>query len=147
MTKLPELAKAPFQVPLAPGDVIDNKTLYTTFRCACEGGIRYSSALHLLVLVSNFIDPRHTGGVWNNDILYYTGSGKAGDQDITMGANKRLFQSLQTGIPIYYFEVHTQGHYTYRGRILPAGQPFQRLEPDSSGKQRKVWIFPLRLAN
>lgn len=147
MNTLLESGNAAFHLPFAPGDIITNKTLYTTFRCACEGGIRYSSTLHLLVLVSNFIDPRHTGGTWSNNILYYTGSGRAGDQDINKGANKRLLESLQNATPIYYFEVYTQVHYTYRGKILPAGDPFQKVEPDSNGNQRKVWIFPLRLAN
>lgn len=136
-----------FVVPFAIGESIPNKTLYTTFKCACEGGVRYSSAYHVLVLVSNFVDPRHTGGQWNENILYYTGSGKTGDQDLTKGTNKRLFASLQTSTPIYYFEVHTQGRYTYKGRIVSAGKPFQRREPGADGVERNVWIFPLRLEN
>ena len=134
-----------FVVPFALGEIITNKTLYTTFKCACEGGVRYSSTYHILVLVSNFVDPRHTGGIWNNNILYYTGSGKTGDQDIAKGTNKRLFASLQASLPIYYFEVYTQGRYTYRGRIASAGKPFQRQEPGADGVERNVWIFPLRL--
>lgn len=136
-----------FVVPFAIGEVITNKTLYTTFKCACEGGVRYSSAHHLLVLVSNFVDPRHTGGKWDGNILYYTGSGKTGNQDMTRGMNKRLFASLRSSVPIYYFEVYTQGSYTYRGRIVAAGEPFQRQEPGADGVERKVWIFPLRLEN
>lgn len=138
---------AGFTVPFATGETITNKTLYSTFKCACEGGIRYSSAYQLLVLVSNFVDPRHTGGEWRDNVLYYTGSGKSGDQDINKGSNKRLFHSLQTAVPIYYFEVYTLGHYTYRGRIFPAGAPFQRQEPDADGLVRMAWIFPLRLQN
>ena len=136
-----------FRVPFKRGEIVTNRTLYTTFKCACEGGVRYSSAYHLLVLVSNFLDPRHRGGTWHDDILYYTGSGKSGDQDITRGTNKRLLTSLQTSVPIYYFEVCTQGKYTYRGPLSPAGEPFQRQEPGADGRERKVWIFPLRLQN
>lgn len=138
-------AKVPFHVPFAIGEVITNKMLYTTFRCGCEGGVRYSSAFQLLVLVSNFVDPRHRGGTWSNDTLYYTGYGKVGNQDINKGANNRLLESLEAAIPIYYFEVSTKGRYTYRGRIRSAGKPFQRLEPDANGEVRKVWIFPLKL--
>lgn len=134
-----------FNVPFTVGEIISNKILYTTFKCACEGGVRYSSAYHLLVLVSNFVDPRHTGGEWKDNTLYYTGSGKSGDQDISQGTNKRLVTSLQEATPIYYFEVHTQGRYTYRGQLCSAGHPFQRQEPGADGTDRKVWIFPLRL--
>lgn len=134
-----------FAVPFSQGEIITNKTLYTTFKCACEGGVRYSSANQLLVLVSNFVDPRHVGGKWKDNILYYTGSGKSGDQDITRGANKRLLTSLETSTPIYYFEVYTQGEYTYRGQVVAADPPFQRQEAGADGMERKVWIFPLRL--
>ena len=134
-----------FIVPFSIGEIITNKTLYATFKCACEGGVRYSSAYQLLVLVSNFVDPRHTGGKWQDNILYYTGSGKSGDQDIAKGTNKRLLTSLEGSTPIYYFEVYTQGKYTYRGQVLAAGEPFQREEPGADGIERKVWIFPLRL--
>ncbi|MBD5538810.1 MAG: hypothetical protein HDQ94_02255, partial [Desulfovibrio sp.] len=41
-----------FSCPFAVGEVISNRTLYTTFKCGCEGGVRYSSAYHVLVLVS-----------------------------------------------------------------------------------------------
>lgn len=137
---------AAFTVPFAVGDVISNKTLYTTFKCACEGGIRYSSANRLLALISNFTDPRHTGGEWKDNVFYFIGSGKSGDQDIAKGANKRLAESLRASIPIYYFEVHKRGEYTYMGRAISAGEPFQRLEQGADGEKRKVWVFPLRLA-
>ena len=134
-----------FKVPFSSGEIITNKTLYTTFKCACEGGVRYSSTYQLLVLVSNFVDPRHTGGKWEKNILYYTGSGKSGDQDIAKGTNKRLLTSLETSTPVFYFEVYTQGQYTYRGQVVSAAPPFQRQEPGADGVERKVWIFPLRL--
>lgn len=143
---MPETSQgSTFKVPFSPGEIITNKTLYTTFKCACEGGVRYSSTYQVLVLVSNFVDPRHTGGKWQENILYYTGGGKTGDQDIGKGTNKRLLTSLETGTRIYYFEVYTQGQYTYRGEVVAAGPPFQRQEPGSDGVERKVWIFPLRL--
>lgn len=147
MTAAQESARNVFHVPFAIGDVISNKTLYTAFKCACEGSVRYSSTNQVLVLVNNYADPRHRGGEWRGDILYFTGGGKNGDQDLGKGTNKRLAHSLQTGTPIYYFEVHTQGKYTYRGRIGSAGEPIQKEEPGADGRPRKVWIFPLRLEN
>lgn len=143
---MPETSQSDnFTIPFSPGEIITNKTLYTTFKCACEGGVRYSSAYQVLVLVSNFVDPRHTGGKWQENILYYAGSGKSGNQDIDKGTNKRLLTSLETSTPVYYFEVYTQGQYTYRGEVVAAAPPFQRQEPDEDGEERKVWIFPLRL--
>lgn len=137
---------AALSLPFGVGEAISNKTLYTTFKCACEGGVRYSSAYHVLVLVSNFVDPRHTGGMWKDGILYYTGAGRSGDQSLEKGSNKRLCEFLQGGLPIYYFEVRTQGRYTFRGRLEAGGKPFQREEPGADGASRKAWIFPLRLA-
>lgn len=136
----------PFSIPFAVGEVISNKTLYTTFKCGCEGGVRYSSTYHVLVVVSNYVDPRHRGGTWKDGVLYYTGSGKSGDQDLKKGSNKRLCEFMRGALPICYFEVHTQGRYTYRGRLVAAGEPFQREAPGADGAERKVWIFPLRLA-
>ncbi|MBD5417065.1 MAG: HNH endonuclease [Desulfovibrio sp.] len=135
----------PFSCPFTVGEVISNRTLYTAFKCGCEGGVRYSSAYHVLVVVSNYVDPRHTGGTWQDGVLYYTGSGKSGDQDLIKGSNKRLCEGMQGALPMYYFEVRTQGRYTYRGRLEAAGEPFQREEPGADGAERKVWIFPLRL--
>ena len=137
---------APLTLPFTVGDVISNKTLYTAFKCGCEGGVRYSSTYHVLVVVSNYVDPRHTGGAWKDGVLYYTGSGKAGDQDLKKGGNRRLCEGMQGALPMYYFEVHAQGRYTYRGRLEGAGEPFQREEPGADGAGRTVWIFPLRLA-
>ena len=136
---------AALSLPFSVGEVITNKTLYTTFKCACEGGVRYSSAYHVLVLVSNFVDPRHVGGMWKDGVLYYTGAGKNGDQTLEKGSNKRLLEFAQQGLPIYYFEVRTQGRYDYRGELEAAGKPFQREEPGADGASRKAWIFPLRL--
>ena len=91
------------------------------------------------------MDPRHTGGTWKEGVLYYTGSGKTGDQQKDKGSNKRLCEFLEGNLPIYYFEVRTQGRYTFRGRLEAAGEPFQREEPGADGAERKVWIFPMRL--
>ena len=136
---------AAFRIPFAVGQVVTNKALYTACKCACEGSVRYSSAYDILALVSNLADPRHTGGEWRDNVLYFTGSGKVGDQDINKGANKRLKLSLESGIAIYYFEVHRQGQYVYGGQMASAGAPFQKAEPGADGKPRQVWIFPLRL--
>ena len=136
---------AALTLPFSAGEVISNKTLYTAFRCGCEGGVRYSSTYHVLVLVSNFVDPRHVGGLWKDGVLYYTGAGKTGDQALEKGSNKRLREFLQGGLPISYIEVHTQGRYAFRGMLEAAGKPFQREEPGADGASRMVWIFPLRL--
>lgn len=134
------------ELPFAVGDAISNRTLYTTFKCACEGGIRYSSAYQVLVLVSNFVDARRTGGEWKDGLLYYTGAGRTGDQNPDRGANKRLRDCLREGAPIYYFEVFRQGEYLYKGRLRAAGEPFLRTEPGADGIARRAVIFPMRLA-
>lgn len=144
-TASPSAPGGALRLPCSVGEVISNKALYTTFKCGCEGGVRYSSTYHVLVVVSNFVDPRHTGGLWQDGVLYYTGAGRSDDQNLEKGSNKRLCEFLQGGLPIYYFEVHTQGRYTFRGMLEAAGKPFQREEAGADGESRKVWIFPMRL--
>lgn len=63
------------------------------------------------------------------------------------GTNKRASEALEAALPIYYFEVHTQGEYAYDGCILSAGPPFRRQEPGVEGEERIIWLFPLRLRN
>lgn len=51
------------------------------------------------------------------------------------------------GVEIHFFEVLKPKEYTYRGEVQLAGEPYQEPQKDRDGRQRKVWVFPLRLLN
>jgi 5-methylcytosine-specific restriction protein A len=48
---------------------------------------------------------------------------------------------------VFLFEVFSPKIYTYRGQVVLAGEPYQKTQEDIDKLQRKVWIFPLKLAN
>lgn len=68
---------------LEMGITINNKKLSQIFKCSEQGGMRRSHKTNSLILISD-----HTKGTyddhWDGSILYYTGMGLIGDQDITL---------------------------------------------------------------
>jgi 5-methylcytosine-specific restriction protein A len=77
------------------------------------------------------------------DILFYTGMGTSGDQDISFMQNKTLYESDFNGIQIHLFEVEEPRIYQYMGRYKLCGDYFMYKQPDINGYLRKVIIFPL----
>ncbi|MGE7942247.1 HNH endonuclease [Lysinibacillus xylanilyticus] len=61
------------------------------------------------------------------------------------GQNLTLAESDSNGVEIHFFEVMKPREYTYRGQVELAGEPYQDQQKDQDGRQRLVWIFPLRL--
>lgn len=132
-----------FQTRYIKGDVISNDDMKNEFRCSNMGGMRRSKKTNTLVLVMD-----HTKGLyddkWKDGILYYTGMGKYGDQELK-GQNKTLAQYFLHDIQVHLFEVYKPKKYTYKGRVKLAGKPFQEIQEDEAGRDRKVWIFPLKV--
>lgn len=122
---------------------LDNRTLMTIFKCACEGGIRPSKSTNTVVLVVNHIKNRNKAG-WRSGVLDFAGSGSKGDQTLSRGLNKSLMRAFENNMPVYLFEVFEQGKYTFRGRVNLASPPFAEEGEDSEGHARKIWVFPLR---
>ena len=130
----------------AVGDAISNTELARRFACSNTGGMRRSHKTNTLVLVS---DP-HKGfysDTWHSNILHYTGMGKTGDQRLDFGQNRTLANLSSSGVAAYLFEVFEPGSYTFIGRVQLDAEPYQAEQADSDGNLRRVWIFPLRLAD
>ena len=128
--------------PLAINEVLNNQQLREVFLCAPQGGMRRSIRTNSLTLISDktkLYDDRVI-----EDIYHYTGMGQTGDQKMS-GQNLTLAESNQNGVEIHFFEVMKPREYTYRGQVQLAGEPYKAQQKDQDGRQRLVWIFPLRL--
>lgn len=131
---------------LEVGKEYSNQELHEIFKCSTQGGMRRSHATNSLVLISHRADRDNAySDDWKDSILYYTGMGMSGDQNIDFAQNKTLKESDSNGVTVYLFEVYTDKKYTYRGIVGLAGDPFRADEEDFNGKMRKVWKFPLKL--
>lgn len=75
---------------------------------------------------------------------HYTGMGKNGDQDIHWAQNETLANWGRNDVDIHLFEVMNEGSYTYCGRIELVGKPYTETQPGEDGKNRIVWMFPIR---
>lgn len=70
--------------------------------------------------------------------------GKSGDQDIHWVQNATLAESDYNGVDVHLFEVIDAGEYIYCGRIELVSKPYTDVQPGEDGKDRKVWMFPIR---
>jgi len=135
-----------FDPNLNQGDTLSNKELCSIFKCSPQGGMRPSLRTKTLTIVSN-----HTRSIyddrWLDNIFHYTGMGLSGDQRIDSRQNRTLNESDQTKIGVHLFEVFQPGEYIYQGRVKLADKPYQEKQPDSDGKTRNVWMFPLKLTD
>ena len=87
---------------------------------------------------------------WKPDgTLHYTGMGTTGNQSLTYMQNKTLLESQTNGVELYLFESYADNEYIFTGKVELASSPYvsNKLEPDSTGRLRKVAKFPLRIAN
>jgi 5-methylcytosine-specific restriction enzyme A len=128
---------------LKVGDVFDNSTLASTFRCAVSGGMRRSHTTNTLLLISDhtkMFDDR-----WDGDVFLYTGMGKDGPQSLNYGQNKTVSESNENGIKMYLFEVFKPNEYTFIGEVKLADEPFQEEQLGDNKEMRTVWIFPLKV--
>ena len=138
---------AVFDAGLKPGDIIDNSKLRNIFKCGPQGGMRRSHRTSSLVIVSNHIESIYEDR-WDSDgkIFHYTGMGREGDQVLDGTQNRTLRESSTNGVGVFLFEVFRDGEYFYQGRVELSGDPYDEQQPDENENQRKVWVFPLRLA-
>ena len=77
------------------------------------------------------------------NILVFTGQGKAGDQTLT-GRNKRITEQFDTPIPLYCFESCGRQLYVFRG-LLELLRYYFEMQIDSDRKLRKVLVFEFRI--
>lgn len=129
------------------GKEYTNNEIVEIFKVGNMGGMRRSHSKNALVLIS-FHDgnERLYNDYWMDDIMYYTGHGQAGDQELA-GQNNTLAESNQNGITVYLFEMFYSQRYQYRGIVKLIDEPFRETECDVDGVERVVWKFPLKLIN
>ena len=77
------------------------------------------------------------------NILVFTGQGKAGDQMLT-GRNKRITEQFDRPIPLYCFESCGRQLYVFRG-LLELLRHYFEMQIDSERKLRKVLVFEFRI--
>ncbi len=129
---------------LQPGDILTNRQLQDIFHCSPQGGMRRSRKTNSLVLISNHTQENYHDR-WQDGCFHYTGMGLEGDQSLDFAQNQTLAESGKNGVEVYLFEVFHRGQYTFIGRVALAGEPYQEIQPDLHGQERKVWMFPLRI--
>jgi 5-methylcytosine-specific restriction protein A len=105
--------------------------------------MRRAKRTNSLVIVSD-----HTKALyddrWIDGVMHYTGMGQLGDQSLSFMQNKTLAQSDSNGVAVHLFEVHKPNAYTYIGQVRLADKPYQEVQSDAEGLDRKVWVFPIR---
>lgn len=134
-----------FNHNLKVGQVLTNQQIGDLFQNTIYMGMRRSLETNTLVLVSD-----HTKlyeDRWEGNIFHYTGMGKKGDQSLSFHQNKTLAESDTNGVDVYLFEVLRPNEYIFMGQVFLAGEPYQEEQFDEDKKLRKVWVFPLKLAD
>lgn len=132
-----------FNPGLKIGQEIINSDIVDIFKCGNMGGMRRSHATNTLVLISDYTKGLYHDK-WIGGVLHYTGMGKNGDQDIHWAQNDTLANCMSNGIDVHLFEVIDAGQYTYCGRIELVGKPYTETQPGEDGKDRLVWMFPIK---
>jgi len=129
---------------LKPGKTLTNDELAETFQCSTNGGMRRAHKTNSLVIVSSHVKAIYEDR-WIDGVLHYTGMGLTGHQKLGFAQNKTVAQATTNGVDLYLFEAFKANEYIYRGEVSLAAQPYQEIQPDASGAERNVWMFPLQL--
>lgn len=124
------------------GDKIGNKDIAEYFLCSNQGGVRKSKKTNTIVLIAKFDNCSYKHRR-EGDILYFTGMGKTGNQEMKR-QNKSILQAKEEGFALHLFEVYEEGTYEYAGEVELADQPVVEEQVDDKGDMRDVFMFPLK---
>lgn len=124
--------------PPSPGQVLTNTEITQVFAVGNMGGMRRSTKLNLLVLISDPFKGLYEDR-WEGEILHYTGMGPKGDQSVTYAQNRTLARSRETGIAVHLLEALDRQKYTYVGEVELTDAPYEEEQPDATERVRKVW--------
>ncbi|CAH2213162.1 HNH endonuclease [Tepidibacter aestuarii] len=131
---------------LEVSDILANNQIMHLFKCSNSSGMRRAHRTNTLSIISD-----HTKSLyddrWIDGIFHYTGMGQVGDQSLDYAQNKVLYQSNDTDIKVYLFEVFEEGKYIFEGEVELCDKPYQEDQPDKNNDIRKVWVFPLKRCN
>jgi 5-methylcytosine-specific restriction enzyme A len=133
-----------FEASVKPGDVIDNDTLRTVFKCSSQGAMRRSLTTNSLILIADHTRPA-CDDKWIGKTFHYTGLGLTGGQGLSFNQNKALCESNEKGTALFLFEVFTEGNYTCIGEVELADNPYLSRQTDREKTVRDVTVFPLML--
>ena len=125
------------------GSHYSNDEICKNFSCSLFSGMNKSNTTNTLVLIANHVKSIYED-TWDNDVMYYTGMGRKGDQKLKGNQNITLYESDTNSIDVHFFEVLTEKVYTYQGQVVLTDKPFQELQDDEDGNSRSVWVFPLK---
>ena len=137
-------AETDFELPVRPGDVIENETLREIFKCSAAGAMRRSPRTNLLVLISDHTQPA-CDDKWIGKTFHFTGMGLNGEPGLSFNQNKALCESNESGTRLFLFEVFREGEYTFIGEAILSDNPYLSRQTDSGKKARDVTVFPLTL--
>lgn len=131
-----------FDPGLRKGQVLSNEELTDLFKCGSAGGMRCSFATSSIILITgDSVGPYRDR--WEGEEFHFTGRGPTGDQDLGEGPNHALAESNETDTAVFHFDTPDGERYIYTGRVKLAGEPYTEPQPDETGAERTVWMFPL----
>lgn len=127
-----------------PGDTLISNQVTELFKCSSRGGMRRSLKTNTLVIVTKHFNKLYEDR-WYDDVFHYTGMGQKGDQRIDQNQNRTLRDHTDLGVSVHLFEQFVKGEYHYQGEVYLSADPYQEHQPDVTGNERLVWVFPLKL--
>lgn len=134
-----------FDPELAIGQTLTNDEIQAVFKCGGQGGMRRSHATNALLITTGAAKESPYRDRWVDGILYYTGMGQSGPQDLGYAQNRTLAESDRIDIGVFLMEKVCPNSYVYRGRVELAGEPYQEIQPGADSHPRAAWVFPLRV--
>lgn len=131
------------------GEVYTRDNIIEAFGGSMMRGMDFSKSKQILKLISKHLinakgNPYEDR--WYQGKLHYTGEGQKGDQSFKF-MNKKLLESLESGIKVYLFEVYKEKEYLFSGEVKLLDPPYFIEEKDSENNRRKVIKFPLTLVD
>lgn len=137
---------------LKRGDFLEAGHIYKLLRANPRRGISYSGSLHrgikhmVLITVLRKTAEETVNNPYNDrikgDLLFYTGEGLVGNQEMKRG-NLALKNQSKNKYPILVFEKKKPGRYMFLGRYRVLGVTTE-MQRDINGQKRKVFLFKLR---
>ncbi len=124
------------------GQILENKEIAETFLCSNQGGIRKSKKTNTIVLFAKFDNCSYKHRK-DGDILYFTGMGKRGDQEMKR-QNKSVLNARDEGFTIHLFESYKEKEFIYQGEVELISPPTIERQLDDNNKERDVFMFPLK---
>lgn len=137
------------------GDILSNREISRIFDVCAQRGIRYNGSLQkgirhiVLITVLHKTPEESLRNPYNDrledDILLYTGEGRAGNQKMERG-NLALKRQMTEGYPIFVFEKKSPGKYMFLGQYNVLSVNVE-IQPDIKGQSREVFVYKLKRAS